>query len=541
MILKKPYAFLIKYFKLIHFIMLLLISFCAFRSILIIRFFNEYINNNYQLDKTYGLSSQYTPFLLYLSLIIIIAFTIVLIILLRHKKKPITLYIATLLYYFLFFCFLFYLSDVLDSFNFSLISSRLSRNIRDISIIFSIPQLFFIVYIFIRAVGFDFKKFDFGRDIEEATREDSEEFELYINLDGNKAKTIFNRFKREMVYYFKENAFMLSVLGVIVFAGILIFIYSNIYRREDLKYKVNTEFVLDNLNMKVSHAEVTNYKADGTTFENDYYVVTNLSLKNDTSDPIKVDYNLFKLKVGNKLILPDFNINKHYLDNCSTYIPETVASKTERNVCLIYPITKNMLNRKMTIRINHGVYLDKGKEFAKHIYINLGRTRLQELQTKEYKLGDEIILKDTLLNNTKIKINDYEITNKYIYAYSNCDTCTSDNASDSKYKQIFESISYIGRDATEKKLIVFHIDYTLDDKVINKNTFKYLSEFMNMFAYTEYKIGDNKNYSRTPGLSPRNVNNLGVLTIPNQIDDGSKVKLIFTIRNIKYVISLPKK
>ena len=47
MILKKPYAFLIKYFKVINLLISLLAGYSAYRFYKIITFFNEYINSNY--------------------------------------------------------------------------------------------------------------------------------------------------------------------------------------------------------------------------------------------------------------------------------------------------------------------------------------------------------------------------------------------------------------------------------------------------------------------------------------------------------------
>lgn len=539
MILKKPYAFLIKNFKLIHFLILLLISFCAFRSVLIINFFNEYINNNYQLVTSFGLSSQYTPFALFITTIIIIIFIIALIILLNHKKKPIKLYIAMLIYYFVYFLCILYISNLLESLNYSLLAPTLSRNIRDISILIFIPQLFFISYVFIRAVGFDFKKFDFVSDIKQTTYEDSEEFEISFDLESNKAKTMINRFKREMAYYFKENRFMLTMIGVVIFILSLVLIYLNVYRNEDTKYEMGVKFILDKFVFNITHAEVTNFKSDGTIYENGYYVVSNLNVKNNSAVPSKIDYNMFKLKIEDKVISPDLNLNKHYPDECSPVVPETITTKTDENICLIYPITKDMINKKMAIRVNHGVFIDKGKEFSKNMYINLGKSIPQELEIKNYNLGDEIVFEDTLLGNTRINIIDYEITQKYFYKYYVCDNCNGETSEGNKGKEIMDSITYNGKDITANKLIVFHIKYNPDNNVINK--YKHVSGLIDLFAYIEYEMDNKTHLSKTSGLTPQNVNNLAVLSIPNQIDIKNNIKLVFMIRNKKYVVNLTEK
>ena len=44
MILKKPYAFLIRYFKLIHTVLLILMIYLLYRTNVILNFFQEYIS-----------------------------------------------------------------------------------------------------------------------------------------------------------------------------------------------------------------------------------------------------------------------------------------------------------------------------------------------------------------------------------------------------------------------------------------------------------------------------------------------------------------
>ena len=46
MILRKPYAFLVKHFKLIHILLTLVIAFLVYRTNIILNFLNEYIASN---------------------------------------------------------------------------------------------------------------------------------------------------------------------------------------------------------------------------------------------------------------------------------------------------------------------------------------------------------------------------------------------------------------------------------------------------------------------------------------------------------------
>ena len=98
MVLRKPYAFLIKYFKLINFILSALLIYLAYRTYNIINFFNEYILNNYSGNYFKGFSEQYVSPFVYLILIIIFIGTLAIYLLLKYKNKPAKLYLTNLIY-----------------------------------------------------------------------------------------------------------------------------------------------------------------------------------------------------------------------------------------------------------------------------------------------------------------------------------------------------------------------------------------------------------------------------------------------------------
>ena len=86
MILKKPYAFLIKNFKLLHIILFFALSFIIYKSSKIYNFFNDYVNGNY-FDFQENLVTTYIDIFLFLAIIIIIIFSIILYWLMKLKNK----------------------------------------------------------------------------------------------------------------------------------------------------------------------------------------------------------------------------------------------------------------------------------------------------------------------------------------------------------------------------------------------------------------------------------------------------------------------
>ena len=96
MIIKKPYAFMLKHFRLIHLLLLIPMIFLVTQTRGIISFFGEYVANNYTLaastDVLSSLASNYINIFMYLAVIIILAVFVTLSILLQRKEKPVRFY-----------------------------------------------------------------------------------------------------------------------------------------------------------------------------------------------------------------------------------------------------------------------------------------------------------------------------------------------------------------------------------------------------------------------------------------------------------------
>ena len=91
MILKKPYAFLIKHFKLMHLIICALLVYIAYKCNDMLYYFTQYINAGYYI-KIGDVVGDYINIYLYLSLFIILFFILTTIILLHIKEKNTFIY-----------------------------------------------------------------------------------------------------------------------------------------------------------------------------------------------------------------------------------------------------------------------------------------------------------------------------------------------------------------------------------------------------------------------------------------------------------------
>ena len=101
MILKKPYAFLIKHFKIIHLILLVITSYIAYRFNKILDFFSSYNKSSILVPE--NAAHNYISFILFIAIIIVIIFGIIMYRLMKKKHKPSSFYLATIIYYILLF------------------------------------------------------------------------------------------------------------------------------------------------------------------------------------------------------------------------------------------------------------------------------------------------------------------------------------------------------------------------------------------------------------------------------------------------------
>ena len=100
MVFRKPYAFLIKNFKKIHIVLLILCGFIYYKTMQLDSFVSEFISY-LTYDSYLEPITKYTSPLFYLMAVLVIVITGSLVILLRRKEKPWKLYLIPFLDYLL--------------------------------------------------------------------------------------------------------------------------------------------------------------------------------------------------------------------------------------------------------------------------------------------------------------------------------------------------------------------------------------------------------------------------------------------------------
>lgn len=506
----------------------------AYRLLHVVRFFNNYVKNGYMTTVVTDLEKIYTPGSLFAIILLILLLLVSILTLLLHKKKPAKLYIIMTIYYLTIFIGLFYISAILQSFENELLASTLSRSLRDIFIIAYIPQFIFIAFILLRTIGFNVKKFDFAdeRKSMDANEQDNEEFEINVNFEGYRVKQKVNRTLREILYYIKENKFIVICIcaAVCFFTGV--YIYNNTHSNYDATYRIGTQFSYNKLNITVDDSIITDLDYQGRELDS-YYLVLKLNIKNTSGHTVNMDYNNFKLEVGNDIINPTVNAAVNFIDFAPSNAPLSISHNDDKTFALSYKISNSHIRKSMRIKIHNGSVYDKGEYIDKKIFININSNKISNLSiVGNYKLYDKLKFDDTFLGNSEMTFNSYSIDKSYIYKY---EVCVSEN----ECKQYSDAITIPLKDNRYKnKLIVLSVDFLQDKNSTYTSGYTSLYSFAENFMKIQYKVGDIVYSDNSKNVTPEKATNLVAFEVPNEIDNASIIQVLIVIRNKEYIVNL---
>ena len=325
MILKRPYAFLIKYFRIIHLFITIILGYLVIRFRSIYIYLNDVINN---LASRYDVIN-YIDYKIYIYIVIALILCFVIYWLLKYKDKPRRIYMFTIIGYIIIGIYMIVLFNYMNTFVNSIVDQKIIRFYWDTLIITLFFQYYIIIVMFIRTMGFDIKKFNFAKDIQELNVEasDSEEIEVNIGIDTTNVMRSIRKQKREFGYFFKEYKYyilfiLLVFLGIVGYRG---------YSYFNNKYKVYYENQLfgdvNKIIIRDSYYSIQ---------DNINYVIISFSIyKEGKMDKFNTGY--MQLLIGNN----KYNIDKNkcymfsYLGSC--YKNQYVTDKLEDYI-LVYEV-----------------------------------------------------------------------------------------------------------------------------------------------------------------------------------------------------------
>ena len=531
MILKKPYAFLIKHFRIIHMLLAIPMIYLLLRTGDIVQFFSDYINANY-FTSVSNIAGTFINYFMYFAVIFILIVGIFIYFLMKEKEKSTKYYYLLIIFYVMIFVLIGITHGILSNMEMKTMEATAARAYRDISYLFYLPQFIFIAFTLFRGIGFDIKKFNFETDLQELeiTNYDAEEFEFNINIDEYKWKRNIRRFIREIKYYIQENRFIFSILCAIgtIIIGTFIYLNFEVYHKT---YKQSQTLSHNNLNIKVLDSMVTNRDYSGKTFKEDkYYLVLKLNINNKGKENQTFDYNSFFIELEERRVYPILDRAGYFLDYGLPMRQDTVLkNNTENNYVLVYELQKKELGKEYTLKILEQIAYQLGSIAPEYKTVSLKPYQAIDIKIKkETKLGKILTFDGTNIGYSSFQIKNYNITNHYSYQYNQCN--------EKDCRSLTEKVSANSGNTT---LLILEGEYMIDhttDYYKTARTSRLFPEHFLSVQYTSYdgskKIAEAKN--QTSQTYQKGV----ILETTAEILNASKIDLLITIRDQRYIINL---
>lgn len=533
MIIRKPYAFLIKHFRMIHLILSVLLVFLATKTHAIFTFFNNYVKNGYYAFSN-NLSSRYINFYMFIAIVLVIVVTSFVYLLMKWKQKKRVFYISICLFYFLLFIVYLVYFNVFQTILNSSLGVRAIRAYRDIIAIVYVPQYIFVAFSIVRAIGFDIKKFDFKKDLEELdiAEEDQEEIEVTFGQNSYKYKRKARRIFREIKYYALENKFFFGAICSTVLLVFIFFVYVNL-SVFGKKFKESDFINIDGVIFRVEDSYVSNVDLRGNVIRDKYkYVIVKLSMDNTNTGRINLNTDELSLMLDDDYFYPVYTKVDYFRDFGEGYYKNTLYPGEKYEYLLIYQVPRSIKLDDAIFRLMDNVSLIRGEISAKYKDVKLNiENYMNKLDVETYNLGDAISLEKSTLLNSEFLIDSFDIKDQFVENY----IYTVGGKTYNGQKYIMADT--LGKDIRTMMKINMELDIVEDlyiSKFLTTN-----SNFISTFGSIVYVINDVEKVANIKVKSYDNVNTKNVyIEVPNEIKNASSIKLKINVRNAEYVINL---
>ncbi|MBO5095511.1 MAG: hypothetical protein J6B98_01385 [Bacilli bacterium] len=519
MILRKPYAFFIKHFRLIHVILSVLMIYCLYNSKRLLDFFNGYISTNINL-KGQELVSIYTPWLYQITPFLIMIVIGIILVVMILKKKPMMLYIINVASYIFTTIVIQVSKGTLTTLQDSLMDVRSVRLIRDIIMLSFMFQIVGTIVVVVRSVGFDVKKFDFKQDLKELefNEEDREEFELELKFDKNKTRTTIRRNIRFIKYAYKENKMLahivIGVVSILIVGSVGIY-----YIKMDKPVGENVYIANNGITLKITDSYITDTDYKGNIIDKEsLFIILKVNIKTNIATET-LDVATSKIQVGNYSYIPIYDYKEAFLDFGDVYLGGKLSTEYENRI-LVYKIPKQLKEEKIEFQLINKATLDR-----KIVKLNIEDLTVNK---KEVKLGinDELDFSDSILYGYKIKINKFDIQRKYKLEYNFCtDKCVT------SYQYLVPSIN----SSVDKSILRIEGTLIKEETVSNIND---LYDVIGTFGVINYSIGGVNKTNTIPlkeiVSTKKKEENVFYIEIPRELEIADKISIKFIIKNKIY-------
>ena len=510
MIIRKPYAFLIKNFRKIHIFLLILSFYVLYKLFDVNKFVDEFMKfGTYNLFSD-PITKHITGFLM-LALLLLVAGSIALLFLLRHKGKPWKLYLVPTISYFSLFLVLNMIKSFFSNYTAEVATTDL-RFSKDLLMIFFILLLPTIGILIMRIFGLDRKKFNFNADQEflQLSEEDREEIEIGLDIDKNTFIRLYKRLIRNINYFYLEHKKICrTILGVIV-----VFILFSLYKFAFVTHKSYKEgdfYSVNGYTFRINNTYFTDKDGHGNYIEgNSNFIIVDLTIKNN-AEPRTIYLENFHIKNGTgDFVTTRKTYASEFKDLGNAYESTRELKRNEEIDCIIvYKVDKNLNKNRFVL------YYQENSESLRKIKLKVKDVSKIEEAT-ELDLGDSLDI-GFRKNNDIISIDNCEFKEEITYTIRR-KTSTYANLIDKKIR-------------IDGDYRILELDF--GSEVWDA---KNMIDFLNIYGKLNYK--DNEGMDRVINVvNPiKNIyyGKSVYLKVPKEVEESKEVKLEFIIRNRHY-------
>ena len=504
MILKKPYGFLIKHFKIIHLFLTGLYIFLLIKVNSLLNYYNGYLAGTENRLNAIKLVTNYYLIVVILSIII----CLIIYALMKYKKKPKLLYVVLIILYIITAIIInIAYSGLQQIYIYNTLDLKTLRLYQDILRILTVFQYISIGFTLIRGLGFDIKKFNFKDDIADLNLNIDDQEEVELTLGSNEG--LFRRLRkkiREYTYYYKENKLIIISIATIITIIILLSLFLNrkvinkVYSEND---NIRTEVFIFN----ITNTYITNRNYNNKLLSNsDYtYLIVKIFVSPYNKDNT-INTGNFVLQIDKNKYAVEQSNNNNFKDIGVLYIDQKI--KESKSYILVFKIPSNNTNKKMLLT------------YANKIKINISPENIDETnKAKEAKINDKISFADSILNTGSLTITGIDIKDNFSYNYN---------------------YEIDGKSYTSKLSIKSY-----SNTILNLKTNIYLPnktniyEFLSTYGKIKYKVNNDEYTSnimnnKTPGNYQEGL----FLEVDKNIENATKLWLEIKIRNKLYIYYL---
>lgn len=516
MVFRKPYAFLIRNFKKIHILLLILCAFTYYKTMQLDQFVKDFISY-LSYDSYLESVTNYTSPLFYLITIFITVITGALLVLLKRKEKPWKLYLVPCLGYFLLIVVFYLIQQYFASYDGST-STTTIRAYSNFLFILKFPQYITFLILIIRVVGLDLKKFNFVNDKEflELEQEDREEFEVSVNFDKHAFYRAIKKSQRVLGYFYEEHRFIMNILFVVLAVSLIGYTYYYF----GIAHKVVKEQQVLNANnysIQINKSYFTNKDMAGNKLEaNSNFVILNLTVQNNGSSRVFDAENFHIVNGNHEYTHSGSTYSNSFKDLGNPYPTRKLKNGEKVTFALIFKVSNELSSDKFVLYYQQ--FKSGKKAYLRKIKINLEDVT-DIIENGEKKLGETLTIKQPNEEEISFTLESAEFKNQIAYNIESCDsnfTCSIVE----KTKQV---------DATKRLL---EIPFTSDGYEGQE-----LIDFSTKYGKMKYidSEGITKEIEITNAL--KNKEYLGkylYIEVPAEVEKSTDITLIYVVRNQKY-------